>query len=134
MRIQDAQERREETRAAKTKLRPPIKNPGGRAPRQKGNRREREAVKTFQGEGVGAERIPLSGSAGGKFSGDLSVPCLGRDLRVEVKARAVDCKRIRKWLGANDGVILHVDREEALLIVRLRLGAKILAAAERGKS
>ena len=32
--------------------------------------------------------MPLSGAVGGGFAGDIVLPLLGRDLRVEVKARA----------------------------------------------
>src|SRR5436189_196991 len=56
---------------------------GGRAPRAKGNRLERTIVRLFQEVGIGAERVPLSGSAGGSYAGDFSVPLLGRDLVIE---------------------------------------------------
>jgi Holliday junction resolvase len=62
----------------------------GRRSRDKGNRAERHLVHLLQGAGFAAERIPLSGAAGGRFSGDVSVPLLGVDRRVEVKARAMD--------------------------------------------
>lgn len=59
---------------------------GGRRSRDKGNRVERAIVRALQDAGLGAERVPLSGSAGGSYTGDLTVPVLGRDLVVEVKA------------------------------------------------
>jgi hypothetical protein len=34
--------------------------------------------------------VPLSGAAGGEWSGDIHVPLLGRARRVEVKCRAMD--------------------------------------------
>ena len=55
--------------------------------RRKGNRAERALVVYLQGRGFAAERVPLSGSAGGSFTGDVSVPLIGRDLRTEVKVR-----------------------------------------------
>jgi Holliday junction resolvase len=61
---------------------------GGRASRQKGNRTERALVRVLQEYGFAAERVPLSGAARGRFGGDVSVPLLGVDRRVEVKARA----------------------------------------------
>jgi hypothetical protein len=69
---------------------------GGRASRDKGNRLERSVVKLLQDNGIGAERVPLSGSAGGSYSGDISVPCLGRDLvskprqEVTVSSNSID--------------------------------------------
>ncbi len=46
---------------------------GGRASRDKGNRAERAIVKFLQERGFAAERVPLSGSAGGSYLGDLTV-------------------------------------------------------------
>jgi Holliday junction resolvase len=48
------------------------KKRGGRASRDKGNRLERAIVHLLQDHGLGAERIPMSGSAGGSFSGDVT--------------------------------------------------------------
>jgi hypothetical protein len=43
------------------------KKRGGRASRDKGSRLERAIVRLFQDHSLGAERIPLSGSAGGSY-------------------------------------------------------------------
>ena len=53
---------------------------GGRASRAKGNRTERAVVRFLQNAGFSAERVPLSGSAGGSYFGDITVPVIGRDL------------------------------------------------------
>ena len=45
--------------------------------------------------------MPLSGAAGGRFSGDVVMPLMGRDLRIEVKARAEDFRELYSWL---DGI------------------------------
>jgi hypothetical protein len=45
-------------------------------------------MKTRPLGGLGAERVPLSGSAGGSYLGDLTVTTLGRDLVVEAMSRA----------------------------------------------
>jgi Holliday junction resolvase len=60
---------------------------GGRAPRQQGSRSERQLTKILQHLGFAAERVPLSGSVGGSFIGDITVPLLGVDRSVEVKIR-----------------------------------------------
>jgi Holliday junction resolvase len=53
--------------------------PGGRSPRQKGNRTERALRYYLMQRGFTAERVPLSGSAGGRFAGDLLLTLAGRD-------------------------------------------------------
>jgi hypothetical protein len=60
---------------------------GGKASRQKGNRLERAIVRLLQDAGFAAEKVPLSGSCGGSFCGDLILSLFGRDLRIEAKAR-----------------------------------------------
>ena len=47
---------------------------GGKSPRQKGSRTERAIVRLLQERGLAAERVPLSGAAGGRYAGDVSVP------------------------------------------------------------
>ena len=49
-------------------------NAGGRRSRDKGNRTERALVRFLQDRGFAAERVPLSGSAGGRFAGDITIP------------------------------------------------------------
>jgi Holliday junction resolvase len=107
---------------------------GGRASRQKGDRFERAIVRLLQDRGLGAERVPLSGSAGGSYSGDLTVPILGRDLVVEAKARGNGFARLYTWLEGRDALIIKADRRDALVVLPLRLAAEIAMAAERGKS
>jgi Holliday junction resolvase len=107
---------------------------GGRASRQKGNRLERALVHALQDAGFGAERVPLSGAARGRFGGDLSVPLLGIDRRVEVKARANGFRRLYDWLGDHDFLIVRADRSEPLVIVRLKFATEIAAIAERAKN
>ena len=50
----------------------------GKASRDKGSREERALVRYLQGRGRAAERVPLSGAAGGRFSADLSIPVIDR--------------------------------------------------------
>jgi Holliday junction resolvase len=71
---------------------------GGRASRQKGNRAERSLVRALQDKDAATERVPLSGSAGGKHCGDLTVPIIGRDHVVEVKVRATGLSQLYAWL------------------------------------
>jgi Holliday junction resolvase len=108
---------------------------GGRKSRDKGNRRERAINKFLQSRGFASERIPLSGSAGGRFSGDLSVPVLGVDRVCECKVRSTGFSQLYSWLnGRVDFLIVGADRLEPLVIIPLKLAAEIAAAAERGKN
>lgn len=86
----------------------------GRRSRDKGNRAERALVRFLQDRGFAAERIPLSGSAGGKFAGDISVPLLGHDRIAEVKCRASGFRELYAWLDSRDILILKADRREPL--------------------
>src|SRR5436305_14152961 len=107
---------------------------GGRRSRDKGNRAERALVRFLQERGFAAQRIPLSGSAGGRFSGDVSLPLLGIDRVVEVKCRANGFRALYAWLNGAALVIVRADRREPLVILPLRLAAEIAEAAERGQA
>lgn len=92
---------------------------GGRHSRNKGARVEREVVHICQEGGIAAERVPLSGAAGGSYKGDVSMPVLGHDVTLEVKARASGFKQIYGWLADNYGIVLRADREQPLICIRL---------------
>jgi Holliday junction resolvase len=103
---------------------------GGRASRDKGNRRERAIVKYFQNLGFAAERVPLSGAAGGSYLGDLTIPVCNVDRVVEVKSRRDGFRELYKWLEARDLLIVCADRKEPLVILPLKLAAEIAAKAD----
>jgi Holliday junction resolvase len=88
----------------------------GKKSRDKGYRLEHELVQKLQEMGFLAERVPLSGGAGGSFTGDLIV---GDGRRVEVKGRASGFKQIYKWLENVDFLFIRSDRKEWLVITRL---------------
>jgi hypothetical protein len=102
---------------------------GGRASRDKGNRAERAIVRFLQDRGFAAERVPLSGSAGGSYLGDLTVPLAGIDRVVEVKCRADGFRELYRWLIDRDILIVRADRSEPLVVLPLRLAAEIAAKA-----
>jgi hypothetical protein len=104
---------------------------GGKGPRRKGNRVEREVLAILREAGLEARRVPLSGSAP-DYPGDLEVelPGLGRVV-VEVKAR----KRLalEAWLEGRDLLVLKPDRRPPLAVMPLQaLLALIKAGNEEG--
>lgn len=86
--------------------------------RDKGARVEREIVNTLEEMGIPAERVPLSGSAGGSYTGDVIVL---HKFKAEVKARksGTGFALIYKWLADNDMLIVKQDRQEPLVIMPL---------------
>lgn len=89
-----------------------------KASRDKGQREERKIVHLFQEAGIGAERIPLSGSAGGSFGGDVTLPVAGVDRKFEAKVRANGFVQLYDWLGANYGLFVRSDRNPSLVVLR----------------
>lgn len=106
----------------------------GKASRDKGNRAERALVRYLQGRGRAAERIPLSGAAGGSFAGDVSVPVMGDDWRVEVKVRAHGFAQLYGWLGDNQALVIRADRQRPLVVLPLDTAIDILDAAEQARA
>jgi hypothetical protein len=106
---------------------------GGRASRDKGNRLERSLVHALQNAGFVAERVPLSGAARGRFGGDLSIPLLGADRRVEVKCRGDGFRQLYSWLDGADFLIVRADRSEPLVVIPFRLAIEIAKAAENSR-
>jgi hypothetical protein len=83
----------------------------------------------LQEQGFAAERVPLSGSAGGSYLGDLTVPVINVDRVVEVKCRAKGFKQLYDWLIDRDILIVCADRSEPLVVLPLKLAAEIAAKA-----
>lgn len=102
---------------------------GGRASRAKGNRAERAIVRFLQERGFAAERVPLSGSAGGSYLGDITIPLLNVDRVTEVKCRANGFRELYRWLEERDLLIVRADRREPLVVLPLKLAAEIAAKA-----
>lgn len=90
-------------------------------------------MRLLQEHGFAAERVPLSGSARGRFGGDVSMPLLGVDRRVEVKARANGFRQLYDWLNGADFLVVKGDRLEPLVVLPLKLATEIAAVAERNK-
>uniref|UniRef100_A0A7V4EG14 VRR-NUC domain-containing protein n=1 Tax=Thermus tengchongensis TaxID=1214928 RepID=A0A7V4EG14_9DEIN len=102
--------------------------PGGKGPKRKGTRAEREALRLLREAGLEARRVPLSGSAPG-YPGDLVayLPGLG-EVVVEVKAR----RRfgLEGWLEGRGLLVLRPDRRPPLAVMRLEDLLKALGVKE----
>lgn len=94
--------------------------PGGRRSRAKGARGERAVVTAHHDAGVMSERVPLSGAAGGSYTGDVTVTVewLDAPLLGEVKTRKGGFKQLYDFLGENDFLVVRQDRRERLYVVR----------------
>lgn len=103
----------------------------GRYSRDKGARGERFLVHLLQERGYAAERVPLSGAAGGSYGGDISVPILGVDRRLEAKWRANGFRELYGWLAGNYALIVKADRQKPLLVMPLETAIDILDVAEK---
>lgn len=92
----------------------------GNPSKRKGSAFEREVVKFLQESGVAAaERVPLSGAAGGSHTGDIDCPVRGVDRKFECKRRARAFSTLYGWLGSNYALVVRDDRTEPLVIMRL---------------
>ena len=101
----------------------------GRRSRSKGARTGHSIVNALRASCITAVRAPLCGAAGGRFAGDIVLPLMGRDLCVEVKARADGFRELYCWLNGRDVLILKADRQEPLVVLRMSLAAEIAKIA-----
>lgn len=106
----------------------------GRRSRSKGLRGERAIVHMLQERGRAAERVPLSGAAGGRYTGDISVPVLGVDRILEVKVRANGFRELYGWLAENYALVVKADRQRPLLVIPLDAAVDVLDVAEGRKA
>lgn len=102
--------------------------------RDKGARGERFLVHLLQERGYAAERVPASGAAGGRFSGDISIPIMGIDRRIEAKWRAGGFAQLYGWLGDNYALIVKADRKRPLLVIPLDAAIDVLDVAEKART
>jgi mevalonate pyrophosphate decarboxylase len=94
---------------------------GGRRPRQIAAVKERDIARELNAVGIKAERIPLSGSAGGSFVGDIKLWLHGEEHVAEVKYRRGDFKTLRNWLDDRDLLILCAPRQQPLVVAPMSL-------------
>jgi hypothetical protein len=98
-----------------------MKKRGGRAPADTGKRKERNLARFLCACGLEAERIPLSGSAGGSFVGDLKLRLHGAEHVAEVKYRRAGFKTLHDWLDGRDLLLLCAAHKQPLAVMPLSL-------------
>ena len=106
----------------------------GKKSRDKGLRGERSLVNLLRGYGFEAERVPLSGAAGGQFTGDLRVQVGDRSLSCELKVRADGFKQLYDWLGGNDCLVVKADRKPPVLVIPLPVAVRLHLLASSATS
>jgi hypothetical protein len=105
---------------------------GGRSPRAKGNRVERELVERHKALGIHAERYPLSGASRFRGAGhDIDIYALGSEaapLVAEVKARASGggFTTLERWLGEYDLLVLRRNNTDPTIVLPWRTWAALL--------
>lgn len=70
--------------------------------------------------GIPCERVPLSGSMGGKYAGDLCVPSVERrEFILECKARrnGSGFKMIEQWIEGKDILFMRRNHQEDLVVM-----------------
>jgi hypothetical protein len=105
---------------------------GGRSPKRKGVRIERQLVNQLVELGLRCFRVALFGAAGSERTGDIHVPLLGRTRRVQVKCCGDGFRQLYSWLGNSDFLIVKADRRNPLMVLPLALVVELMLAAERG--
>ena len=90
--------------------------------RQKGDRFEREVVNYLKDAGLDASRVPLSGAAGGEFSGDVVV----QGHKGECKTRKRFIGQFLGWIEGNHFLFLKQDRSATLVVMRIETYAELL--------
>jgi hypothetical protein len=100
----------------------------GKFSRAKGYRCEAGIVNALKAAGVAAERVPLSGGAGGQFSGDIAIG----PRRYESKVRADGFKQLYAALADHDGLFVKADRKELLAILPFREFMRLMKGGSNG--
>jgi Holliday junction resolvase len=101
--------------------------------KQKGDRGERAVVELLNSiEGIHAQRIPLSGAAGGEFLGDVKIWRDGDrscpEYVAECKVRAKGFTSFYEWLRDNDFLFIKQDREKQLVVMDFDTFRQLLEA------
>lgn len=90
--------------------------------RAKGDRFEVACVNRLKELGLEAQRVPLSGAAGGLFSSDIVVA----GHKIECKTRKRAWLDLFGWLPGNKALFIKADRTDTLVVMSLETFADML--------
>ena len=90
--------------------------------RQKGDRFEVSCVNRLKELDIEAQRVPLSGAAGGQFGSDLVVA----GHKIECKTRKRAWTDLFNWLPGNHALFIKADRTDTLVVMSLETFAEML--------
>lgn len=86
--------------------------------KDKGRRAENMVADALVNAGVPAERVPLSGSLGGKYSADVVIGSIDSPLaRMEIKNRESISMQLWDWLEPVDYLVLKRNHKPALVVM-----------------
>lgn len=88
--------------------------------KQKGTRAEREVVDKLNSANIACERVPLSGSLGGKYSDDVVIGSIDKpEARIEVKNWERHANYLWELLAPVDFLVLRKNRKEPLVVMTI---------------
>jgi Holliday junction resolvase len=86
----------------------------------KGNRLENHVVDKLQEAHIQSERVPLSGSIGGKYSSDVVIGSIDTPLyRIECKNRESIADYLWTYLEPVDFLVLKKNHKQALVVMSI---------------
>ena len=88
--------------------------------KDKGRRAENMVVKVLTDAGIPAERVPLSGSLGGKYSSDVVIGSVDHPVyRIECKNRESIADYMWTYLEPVDFLVLKKNHKPALVVMEM---------------
>lgn len=79
--------------------------------------------------GIQCERVPLSGSIGGNYSGDLAIPSIAsKEFLCESKARrnGTGFRVIEEWMGNKDILFIKRNNVDPLVVIPFKLYLRLM--------
>ena len=100
--------------------------------KDKGTRFENEIARILTEHDLPSERVPGSGSLGGKYDCDVVIGTPEEPKgKIECKHRENIGRHIWDWLKGNDYLAIKKNHKKALIIMDLQKFIKLLKAAEK---
>lgn len=88
--------------------------------KDKGRRFENQIADALTTNGIPSERIPLSGSFGGKYDSDVIIGTPEEPIaKIECKNRESISKQLWEWLDGNDYLAIKRNHHKPLVIMDL---------------